>query len=89
MEEINTYSKLWHYIEEKYNEEQQIVIENFISYYINDYRGYGHKNCQLTYKEDLDYDTTCELHKVALKGVEFEKNIEDRKMRKNQNSSSI
>jgi hypothetical protein len=59
----------------KYNEEDQITIENFISYYINIFNGFGKANCEITYKESLNNDKTGELHNFALIGFEFEKKI--------------
>jgi hypothetical protein len=60
-----------------YDVEQQITIENFMSYYINKYRGFGKRNCKYTYDNELKNDTTGELHKLALIGFEFEKQIHD------------
>jgi hypothetical protein len=60
-----------------YNIEKQITIENFMSYYINEYRGFGKHNCKYTYNNGLKSDTTGELHKLALIGFEFEKKIHD------------
>lgn len=70
---FDTYTQLLLYIEEKYTEDEQIIIENLISYYINEFKGFGKHNCQYTYKESLSFDKTGELHKLALLGVEFEK----------------
>ena len=72
---FQTYSQFLSYIEEKYDEEQQITIENFMSYYINEYRGFGKRNCKYEYNDDLKNDKTGELHKLALIGFEFEKKI--------------
>ena len=85
---FQTYSQFLSYIEEKYDEEQQITIENFISYYINEYNHFGKYNCKATYEEELKNDSTGELHRMALIGFEFEKKIFDeaalRKKQKNQ-----
>jgi len=62
-----------------YNQEKQITIENFMSYYINEYRGFGKHNCKYTYNDQLKNDTTGELHKLALIGFEFEKKIHDKR----------
>ena len=56
---------------------QQISIENFMSYYINKYKGFGKRNCKYTYDNELKSDKTGELHKLALIGFEFEKKIHD------------
>jgi hypothetical protein len=77
MDSFQTFSQFLEYIERKYEEEEQIIIENFMSYYINEYRGYGKHNCKYTYNDDLKNDTTGELHKLALIGFEFEKRIDD------------
>jgi hypothetical protein len=60
-----------------YQEEQLIIIENFISYYINEYRKFGKYNCKDTYNDDIKIDKTGELHKLCLIGFEFEKKIYD------------
>ena len=52
-------------------------IENFISYYINEYRKFGKYNCKDTYYDDLKSDTTGELHKLGRIGFEFEKKNHD------------
>lgn len=77
MDNFQTYSELLNYIEINYDEEQQIIIENFTSYYINEYRKFGKYNCKHTYDDDLKSDTTGELHKLGLIGFEFEKKIHD------------
>ena len=53
MDNFQTYSEFLNYIEINYDEEQQIIIENFISYYINEYRKFGKYNCKHTYDDDL------------------------------------
>lgn len=60
-------------MENNYDEEDQLIIEDFISYYINKYRGFGHKNCECTYQESLKYDISGKLHQFAVIGFEFEK----------------
>ena len=75
MDNFQTYRQFLDYIENNYDEEQNITIENFMSYYINKYRGFGHYNCESTYNDGLESDTTGELHKLALIGFEFEKKI--------------
>lgn len=72
---FNTYTQFLFYIEEKYSEDEQIIIENFISYYINEFKGFNKHNCRFTYEESLSLDKTGELHKLALLGVEIEKKI--------------
>ena len=73
MDNFQTYSKFLEYIEKNYDEEQNIIIENFMAYYINEYRGFGKHNCKSSYYDDLQSDKTGELHKLALIGFEFEK----------------
>ncbi len=75
MDNFQTFSQFLDYIENNYEEEQIIIIENFMAYYINKYR--KKYNDEDLYKADLKDDTTGELHKLALTGFEFEKNIHD------------
>jgi len=75
MNNFQTFSEFLDYIEKNYDEEQNIIIENFMAYYINKYR--KKYNDEDLYKTDLKEDTTGELHKLALIGFEFEKNIHD------------
>lgn len=82
MDEFENYSQFLDYIERNYEEEQIIIIENFVSYYINQHRGFGKHNCKYTYDDDLKSDTTGELHKLALIGFEFEKKIHDERTHK-------
>ena len=77
MDNFKTYNQFLNYIYNNYNQEKQITIENFMSYYINDYRKFGKHNCKYTYNDQLKNDTTGELHKLALIGFEFEKKIHD------------
>lgn len=77
MDNFQTFRQFLDYIETNYEEEQIITIENFMSYYINEYRNYGKYNCKYTYNDDLKNDKTGELHKFALIGFEFEKKIHD------------
>lgn len=41
MDNFQTYSQFLNYIECNYEEEELITIENFISYYMNEYRKIG------------------------------------------------
>lgn len=75
MNNFSTYKEFLEYIENNYEEEEQLVIEDLISYYVNEYNGFGKQNCKLTYKENITYDKTGELNKLALIGFEFEKII--------------
>lgn len=75
MENFKTFSEFLNYIERNYEEEEIIIIENFMSYYINEYRGFGKRNCKYEYNDDLKNDKTGELHKLSLIGFEFEKKI--------------
>lgn len=79
MNNFKTYKEFLEYIENNYGEKEQLIIEDFISYYINQYRGYGKYNCKQTYKENLLNDSSGELHKMGLIGFEFEKKIFDAK----------
>jgi len=76
MDNFKTIGQFINYMR-SYDVEQQITIENFMSYYINKYRGFGKRNCKYTYDNELKNDTTGELHKLALIGFEFEKKIHD------------
>ena len=73
MNNFQTFSEFLDYIEINYDEEQNIIIENFMSYYINKHR--NKYNDEDLYKSDLKDDVTGELHKLALIGFEFETNI--------------
>ena len=75
MNKFQDYNQFLHYIENNYEEEDQLIIEDFISYYINGFRGFGHRNCECTYQDNLQRDPSGELHKLALIGVDFEKSI--------------
>ncbi len=75
MNNFQTFSEFLDYIEKNYDEEQNIIIENFMAYYINKYR--NKYNDEDLYKSDLKDDVTGELHKLALIGFDFEKNIHD------------
>ena len=77
MDNFKNFSEFLNYIERNYDEEQNIIIENFMAYYINKYRNFGKYNCEDLYNDDLKDDITGELHKLALIGFEFEKNIHD------------
>ena len=77
MDNFQTFSQFLNYIECNYEEEELITIENFMSYYINQYRNCGKYNCKDTYEDGLKSDTTGELHTLALIGFEFEKKIHD------------
>ena len=76
MDDFKTFSQFLNCMR-SYDVDQQITIENFMSYYINKYRGFGKHNCKYTYNNGLKSDTTGELHKLALIGFEFEKKIHD------------
>jgi hypothetical protein len=39
MDNFQTFIQFLDYIDRNYDEEQNIIIENFMSYYINKYRG--------------------------------------------------
>jgi hypothetical protein len=77
MDNFQTFTQFLNYIDSNYDEEQNIIIENFMSYYINKYRNFGKCNCEYTYNDDLKNDETGELHKLALIGFEFKKKIHD------------
>jgi hypothetical protein len=77
MHYFKTFTQFLDYIDKNYDEEQNIIIENFMAYYINKYRNFTKFNCESTYHEDLINDKTGELHELALIGFQFEKNIHD------------
>lgn len=83
VENLKSLSEFLYYIESNYDEEEVIIIENFMSYYINEYRCFGKYNCKDTYNDDLRCDKTGELHKLSLIGFEFEKKkYDERKYKK-------
>ena len=82
MDKFQTFREYLIYMENNYDEEQQITIENFMSYYINKYSGFGKHNCEYTYQEELKNDVNGELHHFALIGFEFEKKLHDERVAK-------
>jgi hypothetical protein len=86
MNEFQDYKQYLLYMENNYDEEDQITIENFISYYINKYRGFGRYNCEYTFLDDLKNDIIGKLHDFAIIGFNFEKLIyEERNLQKFKN----
>lgn len=77
MTEFQSYKELLVYIENTYNEEDQITIENFISYYININNGFTRLNCESTYQDGLKHDIDGKLHALAIIGFNFGKKIYD------------
>jgi hypothetical protein len=75
MNQFQDYRQFLLYIENNYEEEDQLIIEGFISYYINEFRGFGKRNCECTYQDNLKCDTTGDLHTLAVIGFDFEKSI--------------
>lgn len=73
MIEFKDYNEYLLYMENNYNEEEQETIENFISYYMNKLRGFGHYNCEVLYQDELKNDIDGKLHEFAIIGFEFEK----------------
>ena len=83
MSQFQSYTQYLIYMDNNYNEEEQLIIEDFISYYINKYKKFGYHNCERTYQENLKLDQDGKLHKFALIGFEFEKKLYDnRKLKK-------
>ena len=82
MATFQTFKQFLLYMENNYDEEEQITIESFMSYYINKYTGFGRYNCEYTYQADLKNDTNGKLHAFALIGFEFEKKIYDERQYK-------
>lgn len=77
MNNFKTFKEFLEYVENNYEEEEQLIIEDLMSYYINEYRGFGRFNCLYTYKENIEKDKTGELHRLSLLGFQFEKKRED------------
>jgi hypothetical protein len=65
---FKNYKEYQNYMDYKYDEEQQITIENFISYYMNKLRGFAHYNCETTYQDEYKNDINGELHQFAIIG---------------------
>ena len=82
MDHFHNYRDFLDYMYSHFDEEQQITIENFMSYYINEYRGFGNKNCREELDEEIKNDKNGVLHKFALIGFEFEKKIHDERKTK-------
>ncbi len=68
MVEFKDYKEYQIYMDNNYDEEEQIIIENFISYYMNKLRGFGHYNCEYTYQDELKNDINGKLHEFAIIG---------------------
>ena len=83
MNNFETYKEFLEYVENNYEEEDKLIIEDFIAYYINEYKGYGKYNCKHTYKNNLSNDKTGELYKIGIIGFEFEKIIFDKNKNNN------
>lgn len=73
MESIIDEKTMWEFIERTYDIEQQIIIEDFLSYFENEYCGYGHHNDQNLYRENKETDSSGELFAVAQKWFSFTK----------------
>lgn len=82
MTDFQDYAQYLHYMENNYDEEEQITIENFISYYMNKFRGFGHYNCEHTYQDELENDINGKLHNFAIIGFNFEKENYERRLNK-------
>jgi hypothetical protein len=82
MVEFKDYKEYLIFMENNYDEEEQIIIENFIAYYINKHRGFGHYNCEYSYQEELKNDINGKLHEFAIIGFNFEKKIYETKLTK-------
>ena len=87
MNSFQDYKQFLLYMEDNYEEEDQLIIENFISYYINVYKGFGRYNCESTYQEGLKNDMNGQLHKFAIIGFNFEKKNYDERTQTNQKSA--
>ena len=82
---FESYSDLWHFVLENFDQADQLVVEYFITYYMNEYKGLTNKNSPVTFGQCKRYDVTGKLHKFGLMGFEFEKKIYDTE--KEENSS--
>jgi hypothetical protein len=86
MAEFKDYNDYQNYMDNNYDEEEQITIENFISYYMNKLRGFGHHNCEHTFQDELKSDSNGKLHEFSIIGFNLlKKNYETRqtKLKKN------
>jgi hypothetical protein len=68
MVEFKNYNEYQIYMDNNYDEEEQITIENFISYYMNKLREFGHYNCEYTYQDELKNDISGKLHEFSIIG---------------------
>jgi hypothetical protein len=83
MEQFEDYRDFLRYIENNFCEEEQLIIEDFISYYSNKYKGFSHHNCEYNFQANVKYDISGNLHKLALIGFHFEKkNYDKRQLKK-------
>lgn len=74
MEQFRNYKEYQLYMDNHYNEEEQITIENFISYYTNKKNGFGKYNCESAYISELNHDIHGKLHEFAMIGVKLLEN---------------
>src|SRR4051812_5718130 len=54
-------------VEGKYSEDDAVTIDGFITYFTNEYNGFGHENDPSCYQSNLDDDPTGNLFKEALR----------------------
>lgn len=62
------YKHYQRYLDDNFDEEQQLTIENFISYYMNILKGFRNHNCLSTYENELKNDTHGNLHQISIIG---------------------
>jgi len=60
-------------LEAIYTEDEIVTIMNFLSYYDNAERGFGHRNDERLYQSERREDVDGKLHEEALKGFELHK----------------
>jgi len=81
MVEFQNYNEYQVYMDNNYDEDQQITIENYISYYMNKHRGFEHHNKN---QDELKNDIVGKLHEFAIIGFNLLKNKYDERTLKNQ-----
>lgn len=63
------------HINSYYNKDETETIEKYIAHYMNRFTGFGNTTGTVLFEEASAIDPTEELHKIAMIGVEIEKQL--------------